>query len=100
MSTLNFFSSLFGGGKRRASLTEREGPREPHLPPLRRLSSSKSGKLKMKKVKSAQNVRDISFSAKERDEERKVDGEPQDESVTVEEVIKEMYEVVQSGTVK
>lgn len=98
--SLNFFTKFFGGGKR-ASNGEKEAVVEPHPVPIRRLSSSKSGKLKMRKVKSSQNIKDISFYVKPEDEEVKQNvNDDVEENISAEDVIKEMYEVVQNGQVK
>lgn len=101
--SLNFLTKFFGGG-RRTNNGQNEVITEPHPVPIRRLSSSKSGKLKMRKVKSSQNIKDISFYIKpESDNEQvkeKVKHDDVEENITAEEVIKEIYEVVQNSHVK
>lgn len=97
--SLNFLKKFFGGGKHDSN-GEKEAVVEPHPVPLRRLSSSKSGKLKMRKVKSSQNIKDISFYVKPEEEDndqvkQKV-SDDLEENICAEDVIKEMYEVVQS----
>lgn len=105
--SLNFITRFFTGGKRSGS-GDKETAAEPHPVPIRRLSSSKSGKLKIRKVKSSQNIKDIHFYAKPEDGDgERVQGkvnsdEPseEEENISVDDVIKEMYEVVQSGKVQ
>lgn len=104
--SLNFITRFFTGNKRSGSSgADKETAAEPHPVPLRRVSSSKSGKLKIRKVKSSQNIKDIHFYAKPEDAtdesaKEKVNNEQQEENYNVDDVIREMYEVVQSGRVK
>lgn len=95
--SLNFITRFFTGNKRSGSGgNDKETAAEPHPVPLRRVSSSKSGKLKIRKVKSSQNIKDIHFYAKpDESAPEKVDDEQQDENYNVDDVIREMYEVVQ-----
>lgn len=101
--SLNFFTRFFN---KRTGSGENETPPEPKPVPIRRLSSSKSGKLRIKKVKSSQNIKDIHFYAKPEDGDVPIKVEKvnnnteQEENISVDEVIKEMYDVVQSGGVK
>lgn len=100
--SLNFFTRFFSGNKA-TSGGDKEGVVEPQLVPIRRLSTSKSGKLRMKKVKSSQSIKDISFHHKRENENEDVKKEANDAEegdVSVEEVIKEMHEVVHQCGVK
>lgn len=105
--SLNFLTRFFTG--KRSVNSEKEVVSDQQTVPIRRLSTSKSGKLKMRKVKSSQNIKDISFYTKTETEiattEKVVSGkveaeEEEVEDISVEEVLKEMYEVVQNGRVK
>lgn len=85
--SLNFLTKLFGASAKHGNAAEKEVSAEPPEVPLRRVSTSKSGKLKVRKSKSSQNIKDVVFGAKQEDD---------DVEVSVEDVIKEIYEVVQS----
>lgn len=107
---IKFFTNLFSTGKKDKSGTQDAGPPDDQLPrtTLRRVSSSKSGKLKIKKEKSMQNITDdrvyvnpkngtgihngkeTLHSGNSVESDNVLDNT---DEISVEEVVKEMYEV-------
>lgn len=106
---IKFFTNLFSTGKKEKPAAQDAGPPEDHLPrsTLRRVSSSKSGKLKIKKEKNLQNITDDSVYVNPKSGTVQNGNEAlqlvnsvgsdgvfdNTEEISVDEVLKEMYEV-------
>lgn len=112
---IKFFTNLFSTGKKDKSAAQDAGPPDDQLPrtTLRRVSSSKSGKLKIKKEKSVQNITDDSVYVNPKSGTGKRNGKEtfhsgnsvgsdnvldNSDEINVDEVIKEMYEVAHTQT--